>query len=121
MILRLWAAGYIGPEARKREFNADQVIQNGLYKFFKHPLYIGNFFLVLGVVVLYNPPRWIGALYIITFVIMYTIIALSERRHLKGKPIKDVSYKFSNLKGEFSTGFVLLVIYAVFFFLLRKG
>lgn len=111
----------MGPEARKREFNADHIIKNGPYKFLKHPLYIGNFFLVFGVVLLFNPPRWLGFLYMAAFVVMYTLIAVCEREFLKGKPTKDVSYKFNNLKGEFSTGFVLLVIYAVFFVLLRRG
>ena len=114
IVLRLWAAGYIGSEARKTEFTAAHVIKSGPYELLKHPLYIGNFFLVLGVVMLYNPPRWIGVLYIVTFVIMYTIIALSEHQYLKGRSVKYSVYKFSNLKGELSTGIVLLVAYLIF-------
>jgi protein-S-isoprenylcysteine O-methyltransferase Ste14 len=119
--MRLWAAGYIGPEARKSEFNADYVIRNGPYKFLRHPLYVGNFFLVLGVVVLFNPSRWVGITYMITFVIMYTLIAASERQYLKDKPAKEVPYKFSNLRGEISTLIVLVVVYALCFLLIVRS
>ena len=117
MASRLWAAGYIGPEARKREFNAVHVIKSGPYRLFRHPLYIGNFFLVLGVVILFNPPRWLGSLYMIIFVVMYTLIAIGERQYLDGKPTIEVPYRFSNLKGEISTLIVLVIVYALFFLL----
>ena len=94
------------------------MINSGPYRLFKHPLYVGNFFLVLGVVVLYNPPRWLGISYIVAFVIMYALIASSEKQYLKGKPTKEASYKFTNLTGEISTLLVLAVIYALWFMLI---
>jgi protein-S-isoprenylcysteine O-methyltransferase Ste14 len=118
--LRLWAAGYIGPQARKREFHADRVIKNGPYKLFKHPLYIGNFFLVLGVVLLYNPPVWLGFVYMTAFVGIYTMIAIGERQYLRGKSETAVSYRLSNLKGEVSTLIVLVIIYTVWFLLISR-
>ena len=121
IVLRLWAAGYIGPEARKTEFSAGHIIKNGPYRFLKHPLYVGNFFLVLGVVMLYNPPRWTGLLYMIVFVLMYAIIATSERQFLKEKSTKDVSFRFNSLTGEISTMIVVGIIYVVYFLLLARS
>jgi protein-S-isoprenylcysteine O-methyltransferase Ste14 len=117
--IRLWAAGYIGPEARKQEFSAEFRIVNGPFRIIKHPLYVGNFFLVLGVTILYNPPRYLGILYIILYITMYALIVVSESEYLKGKPGVISSYKFSNLKGEVSTLLVLAVIYALWFVLAR--
>jgi protein-S-isoprenylcysteine O-methyltransferase Ste14 len=121
MVLRFWAAGYIGPDARKHEFLAEYGISNGPYRLLKHPLYIGNFLLVLGVLVLYNPPRRLGALYIILFVIMYTLIVLGERDFLAQKKEQKVSFKLSNLTGEISTLLVLFVVYVVYWLSLVRN
>ena len=115
--IRLWAAGYIGPEARKREFYAEHRIRSSPYRMLKHPLYVGNFFLVLGVIALYNPSQWLGLFYILLFVVMYSLITISEKQYLKEKPEIEASYRFSNLKGEASTLVVLAVIYAVWILL----
>jgi len=119
--LRLWAAGYIGPEARQREFSTERRIISRPYRIIKHPLYVGNFFLVLGVIILYNPPRWFGISYIIAFIIMYALIAISEKQYLKGKSQIKASYRFSNLKGEASTLIVVAAIYAMWILLAARG
>jgi protein-S-isoprenylcysteine O-methyltransferase Ste14 len=119
--LRLWAAGYIGPAARKRNFHTKHRICSGPYHILKHPLYVGNFFLVLGVIILYNPLQWLGFLYMVTFVVIYTSIAISERYYLKGKSEIETSYRFMNLKGEISTLIVMAVIYAVWFLLMARS
>ncbi|KPL13089.1 hypothetical protein AMJ74_05750 [candidate division WOR_3 bacterium SM1_77] len=119
--LRLWAAGYIGPAARKLDFHAKHRICSGPYRILKHPLYVGNFFLVLGVIILYNPLRWLGFLYMVTFVVIYTSIAISERHYLKGKSEIETYYRFINLKGEISTLIVMAVIYAVWFLLMARS
>ena len=117
VVLRIWAAGYIGPAARKHEFHAEHQIVNGPYRFLRHPLYAGNFFLVLGVLILYNPPRWFGLLYVFLFIVMYTLITLSERQYLEKKIKQKGQYKLGNLRGELSTLIVLGVIYLIFFLL----
>jgi len=121
IVLRLWAAGYIGPEARKREFHAEHRISNGPYRILRHPLYVGNFFLVLGVIMLYNPPQLLGFFYVFAFVGMYSVIAISEKHYLKGKSEIDASYRISNLKGEVSTFIVVAVVYAVWILLVARG
>jgi protein-S-isoprenylcysteine O-methyltransferase Ste14 len=118
--LRLWAAGYLGTEARKVDFRADHRISNGPYRIVKHPLYIGNFLLVLGALILYNPPKWLASLYVIAFVIMYSLIAISERQFLRKKPEVRALYKLSNLKGEISTLTVVAAVYAIWLFLVFR-
>lgn len=115
--LRIWAAGYIGPAARKREFHAEHRIISGPYRVLKHPLYIGNFFLVLGVIILFNPPQYLGLAYLGFFILVYTLISLSEKRYLTRKPECRVQFKLNNLRAELSTLIVLGVIYSVYFLL----
>ncbi len=119
LTIRIWAAGYIGGDARRREFQAEHIIRNGPYRCLKHPLYIGNFFLVAGVLTLYNPPRWMGLLYLVLFLVIYVSILLSEADYLKGKPVREARYRMRNLRGELSTWVVLVSVYVVFFVLLK--
>jgi len=122
MAIRIWAAGYVGSSARKHEFHADHVINNGPYRLLKHPLYIGNSFLVLGVLIMYNPPRWLSTLYIALFIVVYTTILFGEVHYLKGKPERNECYRLRNLGGEVSTWIVLAAIYFVYLlmFLLKR-
>lgn len=117
LLIRFWAAGYIGKDARAIEFSTGCRIINAPYKYLKHPLYIGNFFLVLGVVLLYNPPIWFAGLIIIFFFIEYTLIILSELHYLKNLPEKKVKFKLANCQGEISTivvvAFIILTHYTV--------
>jgi len=118
LTIRIWAAGYIGGDARRREFQAEHIIRNGPYRYLKHPLYIGNFFLVVGVLILYNPPRWMGLLYLGLFLLIYVSILLGEMDYLKGKPVREACYRLRNLRGEISTWLVLVFVYAGFLVLL---
>ncbi|MBE0433070.1 hypothetical protein IBX73_06335 [candidate division WOR-3 bacterium] len=117
VVLRAWAAGYIGPAGRKREFQGEYVIKSGPYRLLRHPLYVGNFLLVLGVLVLFNPPFWLRALYLALFIVIYAVIICGETRYMKGKPAREPGYELSNLRGEFSTWIVLAVIYGAYFVL----
>jgi len=75
---------------------------------------MGNFFLVLGVIILFNPPQWLGLVYLGIFIVMYTLISLSEKQYLGKKPERRAEYKLTNLRGELSTLIVLGVIYSVY-------
>ena len=119
--LRFWAAGYIGTEARGHAFYALHRITNGPYRILKHPLYAGNFLLVLGVLIMYNPPWWMGITYVAMFLLMYSVISLGEADHLKEKPEINVAYRVRNLRGELSTLIVMAAIYALWFYLLGRG
>ena len=101
--MRLWAAGYIGTRGRTRVILTDFRIVNGPYRVLRHPLYIGNFLLVLGVTVLYGPPRWYAVVIVASYCIMYSLIAWSESWYLKERPEIRVVYRIVNLRGEVST------------------
>ena len=118
LALRLWAAGYIGAEARGHAFHATQRIRSGPYRLLKHPLYAGNFFLVLGVILIYNPSQWLGIAYVALFLLIYSAISSGEMDHLRGKPEIKVTYQIRNLRGEISTLIVMAVIYVIWYYLL---
>jgi protein-S-isoprenylcysteine O-methyltransferase Ste14 len=114
LLVRIWAAGYIGKQSRENEFCAVFIITNGPYRYVKHPLYLGNFFLVGGVILLFNAPLWLSILLVVLFIAEYSIIIYSEMRFLKGLARKEADFKLINIKGEISTIFILFVIYVLY-------
>jgi isoprenylcysteine carboxyl methyltransferase (ICMT) family protein YpbQ len=93
LILRVWAAGYIGTAGRVKEIGVQELITSGPYRFLKHPLYYGNFLLVLGVLMSLHPSKWLALLILVLFIIEYAIIARTEQEAVK-------SAAPSPLKGE---------------------
>ncbi len=117
LLLRIWAAGYIGTKSRANRFSTGYIITNGPYRYLKHPLYIGNMFLVVGVILLFNPPFWYTLLLIVIFAGEYSIIIYSELNYLKNLPKKRVKFHFTNAKGEISTIIIVITITFVHYFL----
>lgn len=113
IVIRLWASGYIGLISRNKKIAGEYRVINGPYQFFSHPLYLGNLFLVLGTILLFNPPLWYGLVLIIIFLVEYTIITIAEENHLKDLPAKKVNFSFRNLRGEISTIIVIGIIYFI--------
>ncbi|MEO0122750.1 MAG: methyltransferase [candidate division WOR-3 bacterium] len=118
--IRLWATGYIGEKARTKELNAFYRIVSGPYRILRHPLYIGNFFLVMGTVFLYNPPFWLKIIIILAFLIEYSIIIITEEEYLKGLPALIIKFSFKKLKFELSTILIMVVIYLIYFWILSS-
>jgi protein-S-isoprenylcysteine O-methyltransferase Ste14 len=114
MAVRVWAAGYIGPTARKNTFVGNYVITNGPYRLIKNPLYVGNFSLVIGVILLFTPPVWFATIIIIAFLIEYSIIVMSEQNYLTHLPRRKAQFHFGNLKNEISTVLVIIAIYFIY-------
>jgi hypothetical protein len=123
LILRLWATGYIGEKSRGKELTAEYRIISGPFGYFRHPLYIGNFLLVLGVIFLYNPPVWLGTTLVAIFLFEYSMIIYVEEKTLKRLPTRNVRFSIKNLKSEFSTWGVMLSIYLIYLLLIpaKKG
>jgi len=115
--IRLWASGYLGIRARSRNIEGKFKIANGPYRILKHPLYCGNFFLVIGTILLYKPPIWLGIALVIIFLLEYSIIIYTEEKILKNSPIQKIKFSIKNLKNEFSTLIVLLTIYLIYLFI----
>jgi len=112
--IRIWAAGYIGIAARSTKFSGQFVITNGPYKYLKHPLYLGNFFLVFGVIILFNPTIWFALLLIFLFIFEYAIIIISEMNYLKNLPKKEVRFALTNCRTETSTIIIMLLIFLIY-------
>ena len=82
LAIRFWASGYIGSEGRVSEIVARQRIAAGPYRLLRHPLYIGNFLLVLGMLLAARPALWLSAVVLAGFVVEYTFIAAAEQKQL---------------------------------------
>lgn len=115
LLIRIWAAGYIGRWSRKNEFQAEFIITNGPYRLIKHPLYAGNFLIVVGVVLLFNAPLWLSMLLISLFIVEYSTIIYSETHFIKGLTGNVARFRWINAKGEISTVFIVCVVYLIYF------
>ena len=113
MGLRIWAVGYLGPIARGSEFYGKYRIENGPFGILKHPMYTGNFFLVCGTVVLFNPPVWLAILVILSFIVEYSIIVGAENRYIRGVDPKKAKFRLGNVRTEWPTILILVFVYIV--------
>ncbi len=92
-IIRIWAGGYI-KKYRTLDVDAPELITYGPYGYVRNPLYIGNFFIGLGISVMSNTLFS----YIIFFSIYffgYSIIIPLEEKFLKEK-WKNEYLKYAN-------------------------
>lgn len=102
LAVRFWASGYIGIEGRVREIGgrteergarreeggaSRRRIVTGPYGILRHPLYIGNFMLVVGMLVALRPAAWLSAAILVGFIVEYGFIVAAEEKDLavKGK------------------------------------
>ena len=115
MIMRLWAAGYIGENARKKEFKTGYRIIDGPYRILKHPLYLGNLLLVTGVTIVYSPPLWFFIIIITAFFIIYSLIIISETVYIRKIRCRREIFLFKNIRSEISTLLIVTFVFAVFF------
>lgn len=113
--VRAWAAGYIGKTGRGRDFHSEFRITSGPYKLLRHPLYIGNFFLVAGTIFLFNPLPWLAAVLIGIFLIEYGLFIVAEEKYIKNLPHQEEKFALHRLRYELSTWVVIMVIWVVYF------
>ena len=83
-LIRLWALGFVEKKGKK-------LAMSGPYAFVRNPLYVGNFFLGLGVaVIVWN---WVILVFFLAgFLGIYTGTIRGEEKHLQemfGKPYED--------------------------------
>jgi lipid A Kdo2 1-phosphate O-methyltransferase len=63
---------------------ADELNTTGIYSIVRHPLYLGNYFMGLGIVLFIHAP-WILAVYTLSFWVYYERIMFAEEAFLRRK------------------------------------
>jgi protein-S-isoprenylcysteine O-methyltransferase Ste14 len=87
MAIRFYAAGYApaGTSGRNTKVQrADALNTAGGYSLVRHPLYVGNFFVTLGVVLVVGC-WWFAVLYVLLFALFYERIIATEENYLGDK------------------------------------
>ncbi len=85
-LLRIWTHLYAseGTSGRENYLRAESLNKDGPYRFVRNPLYLGNFFIVGGLLIIFS--NLIAFLIGISFLIFqYFFIVLTEENYLKSK------------------------------------
>lgn len=115
LLLRFWSAGYIGRESRKPRIDASRIVVGGPYRYFRHPLYSGNFALVAGFVITLNPPLVIGILVLFGYLVIYGLISKAETEFLsQTQPLpQKTEFRIPDALWEWQTWLVTGIAYAI--------
>jgi protein-S-isoprenylcysteine O-methyltransferase Ste14 len=87
LAIRAFTIGYVpkGTSGRNtRQQIADSLNTSGLYSVTRNPLYLGNFFMTLGVV-MFLRNGWLGLVYALAFWLYYERIIAAEEHFLRDK------------------------------------
>lgn len=110
LALRTWAMGHIGIAARAAEVGGDTLICSGPYRLFRHPLYLGNFMLVAGVLLEFRPPVWFGVVVAGGYLLLYGLMARAEEKHLAGAVREERQFSWRRAGAERWTWLVTLAV-----------
>lgn len=82
-VIRFWVAGYSQKETsiRGRRFKVSKLVTTGPYARIRHPLYLANFLLGLGICAIIGI-AWVFIVYLAYFLIQYIPILIAEERFL---------------------------------------
>lgn len=86
-LIRFVTVGYAADGTSGRNITgqlADQINTTGIYSLIRHPLYVGNFFMWLGLA-LFTRIWWLTLLIAILYFLYYERIILAEESFLRGK------------------------------------
>ncbi len=85
--VRLWALRYSGSATRTTgRVGADELVTNGPYGHLRNPLYLGNFFLSFGALIMAWPwMPWLLIIHVVLFCIQYYSIITLEEDFLRNK------------------------------------
>ena len=82
--LRIWAVGHSGRTTRAKDLKAPALATGGPYAVVRNPIYVGNFLLGLGFVLL-TRVAWVAVVYVLFFAFQYSLIVSIEEQFLEGK------------------------------------
>lgn len=82
--IRIWAVGHSGTTTRAKSLKAAALATGGPYAVVRNPIYVGNFVLGLGFVLL-TRVAWVAIAYVVFFAIQYSLIVSIEEEFLEGK------------------------------------
>jgi len=88
LIIRIYTVGHTPKNTSGRNTSegqvADELNTSGIYSTVRHPLYVGNFFMWLGVAMLtYN--LWFNVAFVFMYWVYYERIMFAEEQFLRGK------------------------------------
>lgn len=87
LAIRVATVGSVPPGTSGRNTQqqvADALNTTGIYSIVRHPLYIGNFFIFLGISLFPQNP-WVVAICVLLFWLFYCPIMMAEERYLRQK------------------------------------
>lgn len=88
MVIRAATIGFVPKNTSGRNTSegqvADTINTKGMYTVFRHPLYVGNFFMWLGLI-MYVAVDWFVLVAVILYFIYYEKIILAEEAYMKSK------------------------------------
>lgn len=58
LALRLWAGGYLGEIANSRYIQTIRLVKEGPYRFYRHPIYMGNVFIATAFSCMHKYNEW---------------------------------------------------------------
>ncbi len=84
-LVRIWAVSYAGGETRTRNVGAPALCSSGPYAFVRNPLYVGNMFMYVGIVMIAGAANvWLmAATTFAFFLIQYSLIISLEEETLE--------------------------------------
>ncbi|HIE06173.1 MAG TPA: hypothetical protein EYP58_05175 [bacterium (Candidatus Stahlbacteria)] len=80
LAIRFWAVGYLGDT--KGRSRPEQIITGGPYRLIRHPLYLANGLIVLGLLLFLGVPSMIFTIIILGYLSIYTLFAGHEEKIL---------------------------------------
>ena len=84
-LIRIYSVAFIGGISRTRKGSlGERLVDDGAFRYVRNPLYIGNFFILLGVSVFGGVP-WLVILSVLFFVVQYHLIVQYEEKILEDK------------------------------------
>ncbi len=87
LLIRCWTIAYApeGTSGRNTDKQrADVLNTKGIYSLVRHPLYLGNFFMLFGII-LFTQSYWLVLLAILAFWLYYERIMFAEEEYLRKK------------------------------------